>query len=262
MVTAVQSGAPVLALHGQGWREVGEILLAFVLSTVIGLEREARQKNAGVRTHTLVGVGSALFTIISKHGFSDVLWSEHIVLDPSRVAAQVVTGIGFIGGGLIFVRRDAVRGLTTAAIVWVTAAVGMACGAGLPLLALLVTGLHFMIVFVFPPVLAKVGYQRVAEVIQVRLAYSPAEGVLPRVLALCTRRGFHIVDLAVEHAPWEDAGRGDQRKDGEREGAPRGSDTIVVMRLRGVHAPQELAVEISEMPGVRAVTAGEQPDGD
>jgi putative Mg2+ transporter-C (MgtC) family protein len=76
-------------------------------------------------------VGAALFMLVSKYGFDDVLVPGRTILDPSRVAAQVVSGIGLIGGGLIFVRGDIVRGLTTAAIVWVTAAVGMACGAGI-----------------------------------------------------------------------------------------------------------------------------------
>jgi putative Mg2+ transporter-C (MgtC) family protein len=106
--------------------------LALVLSTLIGLEREIRQKNAGLRTHTLVGLGSALFMLISKYGFTDVLVTGRIILDPSRVAAQIVSGIGFIGAGLIFVRRDSVRGLTTAAGIWVTAAIGAAAGAACP----------------------------------------------------------------------------------------------------------------------------------
>src|SRR6478609_1597471 len=112
--------------------------LALALSAAIGLERELSQKSAGLRTYTLVGLGSALFMIISKYGFYDVL-GEDVVLDPSRVAAQIVSGIGFIGAGLIFVRRDSVRGLTTAAGVWLTAAVGAAAGAGMPVLAIVTT---------------------------------------------------------------------------------------------------------------------------
>ena len=79
----------------------------------------------------MVGVGSALFMLVSKFGFADVSNGSTVILDPSRVAAQVVSGIGFIGAGLIFVRRDDVRGLTTAASIWLTAAIGMAAGAGL-----------------------------------------------------------------------------------------------------------------------------------
>ena len=136
-------------LAGQGWLQIGELALAFVLSSLIGLEREIRQKSAGLRTYTLVGFASALIILISKYGFTDILVSGQVVLDPSRIAAQIVSGIGFIGGGVIFVRRDAVRGLTTAATVWLTAAVGMACGAGLPILAVVVTAGHFIVIFVF-----------------------------------------------------------------------------------------------------------------
>jgi putative Mg2+ transporter-C (MgtC) family protein len=155
-VSAMTHAAPtVLAAAGQGWKQIGELGLAFVLSTLIGLEREWRQKSAGLRTHTLVGVGAALFMLVSKYGFGDVIGNEHTVLDPSRIAAQVVSGIGFIGGGLIFVRGDIVRGLTTAAIVWVTAAVGMACGAGLALLACATTAGHFAVVFGYPAIASR-----------------------------------------------------------------------------------------------------------
>src|SRR5271155_587344 len=96
-------------LAGQGWLQIGELALAFALSALIGIEREIRQKSAGLRTYSLVGFASALIMLVSKYGFTDVLANQRIVLDPSRVAAQVVTGIGFIGCGLIFVRRDSVR---------------------------------------------------------------------------------------------------------------------------------------------------------
>ena len=90
-------------LNGEGWLQAGELGLALVLSALIGLEREVRRKHAGLRTHTLVGVGAALFMLISKYGFTDVLQPRLVVLDPSRVAAQIVTGVGFLGAGLIFV---------------------------------------------------------------------------------------------------------------------------------------------------------------
>jgi putative Mg2+ transporter-C (MgtC) family protein len=135
---------------GEGWRQAGELGLALVLSAAVGLEREIRQKNSGLRTYTLVGTGAALFMLISKYGFSDVLESRLVVLDPSRMAAQIVTGVGFLGAGLIFVRRDSVRGLTTAAGVWVTAAVGSAAGAGLPTLAVLGTGIYLLVTLAFP----------------------------------------------------------------------------------------------------------------
>jgi len=140
---------------GQGWVQLGELTLAFVLSALVGLERELRQKAAGLRTYSLVGVSAALFMLISKYGFNDVLEAGRVVVDPSRVAAQIVSGIGFIGGGVIFMRRNVVRGLTTAASVWLTAALGMACGAGLPLLAIATTAGHFLIMLGFPKLVGR-----------------------------------------------------------------------------------------------------------
>ena len=129
------------------------VLLALFLTALIGIEREARAKSAGVRTHTLVGFGAAVFVVVSKYGFADVLAADQVALDPSRIAAQAVSGVGFIGGGLIFVHRGVVRGLTTAATIWLAAAVGMACGAGLPVLAVTTTttAAHYLITAGFPP---------------------------------------------------------------------------------------------------------------
>src|SRR6202050_706628 len=140
----------VNTLGGQGWRQAGELGMALLLAGAIGLERELRQKDAELRTHTMVGVGAALFMLVSKYGFTDVLEKNLIVLDPSRVAAQIVSGVGFLGAGLIFVRRDSVRGLTTAASIWVTAAIGAASGAGLAILALLAVGIYFLVMLAFP----------------------------------------------------------------------------------------------------------------
>jgi putative Mg2+ transporter-C (MgtC) family protein len=142
-------------LHGQGLRQLVELAMAFVLSSLIGAEREMRKKSAGLRTYALVGTTAALFLLISKYGFDNVLSSGRIVLDPSRVAAQIVTGIGFIGAGLIFVQGDHVQGLTTAATVWLVTAVGMACGAGLPVLAVAVTALYFVVALLYPRLLRR-----------------------------------------------------------------------------------------------------------
>lgn len=141
---------PLSEVSGQGAKQLFELGLAFLLSALIGLEREVRHKSAGLRTYTIVGTTAALFLLISKYGFSDVLINDRVVLDPSRVAAQIVTGIGFIGAGLIFVKGDRVSGLTTAATVWLVTAIGMACGAGLPLLAGAVTVAYFIVALIFP----------------------------------------------------------------------------------------------------------------
>lgn len=101
-----------------------QILLAALLGALIGFEREYRRKAAGLRTYTLVAVGSALFTLLSVYGFENV--SGGFAVDPSRIAANIVVGIGFLGAGLIFLTGNEVRGLTTAAGVWIVAALGMA----------------------------------------------------------------------------------------------------------------------------------------
>jgi putative Mg2+ transporter-C (MgtC) family protein len=135
---------------GQSVKQFIELGAAFLLSAAIGLERELRRKSAGLRTYTVVGTSAALFMLISKYGFMNVLAEGRVVLDPSRVAAQIVTGIGFIGAGLIFLREDRVQGLTTAATVWLVTAIGMACAAGLLLLALAGTFAYYIVAFVFP----------------------------------------------------------------------------------------------------------------
>lgn len=114
------------------WALVARLALAGVLGGIIGAEREYRAKTAGVRTHILVAVGSALLLIVSRYGFDGVG-------DPSRVAAQVVSGIGFIGAGAIIVERHSVHGLTTAAGVWVAAGIGMAVASGLTAVAIAAT---------------------------------------------------------------------------------------------------------------------------
>lgn len=121
----------------------GELMLrlfaAALMGGAIGLEREYRAKEAGLRTHFLVALGSALFMVISQFGFEQILEMHPLLnarLDPSRIAAQVVSGIGFIGAGIIIFQKHVVKGLTTAAGMWVTAAIGMTCGAGMYELAI------------------------------------------------------------------------------------------------------------------------------
>jgi putative Mg2+ transporter-C (MgtC) family protein len=227
--------------YGQTWLQIGELTLALILSSLIGFEREFRMKSAGLRTHTLVGVAAALIMLVSKYGFGDIISKYEVVLDPSRVAAQIVSGIGFIGGGLIFVQKDVVRGLTTAAIIWLTASVGMACGAGLPILAVFVTGAHFLVVFGYR---ALEGQIRSAHV-QLQVRYAPGRGAVEKITQLCTGRGFQIQELAViqEH--------------------PEASDEVRVvnLRLQGRGKVEQLVLSVGDVKGVvfaRALSA-DQP---
>ncbi|MFI9593185.1 MgtC/SapB family protein [Nonomuraea sp. NPDC052265] len=225
------------ALAGQGWTQLGELGLALLLSAAIGLEREIRQKSAGLRTHTLVGFAAALIMLVSKYGFADVL-GEHVTLDPSRVAAQIVSGIGFIGGGLIFVRRDAVRGLTTAAVVWLTCAVGMAAGAGLWLLAIAVTAGHFLVLFAFTPLSARLPRSKYAQS-RLHLTYLDRHGALRRVLSLCSDRGFVIAELTMER---------------DQEGKDRRSVSIWLV-VQGSGPVRDLVAELLDIDGVLGVSS-------
>jgi len=141
----------IIVAKTQNWRQIGQLFLAFGLTSLVGLERQLRGKNAGLRTHSIVGTTSALILQVSKYGFSDVIYEGIVVLDPSRIAAQIISGISFLGAGLIITQQTAIRGLTTAASVWSAAAIGMAAGSGLWVLSFAFTGLHFVILIGFLP---------------------------------------------------------------------------------------------------------------
>jgi putative Mg2+ transporter-C (MgtC) family protein len=189
---------PFFGGPGQGARQIVELFVAFGLTSLIGLEREIQGKSAGVRTQTIVGTAAALILLVSKYGFSDVL-QDGLVVDPSRVAAQIVSGIGFLGAGIIIFRRGSVHGLTTAAAVWESAAIGMAAGAGLLLLAITVTAMHFLIIVGFMP-LAKRLSARLAGSVTMHITYEEGRGVMSRLLQACDRRQWQLTDLAADAA--------------------------------------------------------------
>jgi len=218
--------------------------LALVLSSVIGVEREIGQKAAGLRTYTLVGVGSAVFMLVSIYGFNDVLNQTHTTLDPSRVAAQIVSGIGFIGGGIIFVRRDTVRGLTTAAGVWVTAAVGMACGGDLPLIATATTVIYLLVAYGYPLAVRILPRSRYAPS-ELRLIYVDGRGILREALSECARRGFSISDVSIK-----DGANGGSNGHGPRH-------VTVELEVRGQGSLAELATELHDLDGIVDVHAGD-----
>lgn len=248
---------------GQGLPQVVALLTAFVLTAMIGLERELHRKSAGVRTHTLVGVGAALFMITSKYGFGDVLAPGTVMLDPSRIAAQIVSGIGFIGAGLIFVRRDAVRGLTTAATVWVAAAVGTAAGAGLLLLAALVTAMHFVVTFFFPLVTSRLPHLAPAGAL-VRVSYEDGRGVLRDVATAVTRSGFAIEEVTTRRP--DEPSRAESLVAAARaEALPQEPEHALVeltLALSGHFAVAPLVGELTRLPGVVRVSAGDLDDAD
>ncbi len=220
--------------------ELGLLGLAFVLSSVIGVERQVSQKSAGVRTHALVGLGSAGFTLVSVFGFETMV-DRGVAYDPSRIAAQIVTGIGFLGAGVIFMRRDLVRGLTTAAAIWVTAAVGMACGAGMVTLAVGLTVLHLVAVVLLAPLARRLPTVDNRRVLTVR--YTEGRGVLRDILATAADMGYETTVRSTKHV----------MEDGR-------SDVIARMQFRGRAPLQTLMTELAELRGVEAVDVPGEDD--
>jgi putative Mg2+ transporter-C (MgtC) family protein len=221
---------------------IGRLALAIALSAAIGIEREARHKRAGLRTNTLIGVGAAVAMMVSKYGFADVISPGRVVLDPSRVAAQIVSGIGFVGAGIIFVRRDSVHGLTTAAVTWLTAMVGMACGAGLLLLAVIATVGHLGVVIGFAAVEQHIPVRRPVHRLDVRCE-SLAVGA---VVAAIGDAGGTVEAMSVEQAE-------PPRADGEA--------MAVHLDLHGRLAVAELVAKVSALAGVSKVAIGGDDDG-
>jgi putative Mg2+ transporter-C (MgtC) family protein len=213
---------------------LASLALAFVLSSVIGLERQLRQKSAGLRTHTLVGVGAALFTLAGRYGFGET----GALVDPTRIAAQVVTGIGFIGAGVIFTRRDDVRGLTTAATIWLTAAVGLAAGAGMAILAIAATVIHLVVAFAYTPLVRRLPTSQYS-LTSFEVSYHDGRGVLRDVLSATTGLGYVVSNLEVTR----------------RE---RSDDLVAVsMDVEGKRRPQELVEALQRVGGVIGVRSSD-----
>ena len=234
---------PFFGGPGQGVRQIVELFVAFGLTALIGLERELQGKSAGIRTQTIVGTAAALILLVSKYGFTDVLTPDLVVVDPSRVAAQIVSGIGFLGAGIIIFRRGSVHGLTTAAAIWESAAIGMAAGAGLLLLACMVTAMHFLVVVGFLPLARRLS-ARLSGAIRLHVTYDAGRGVMTRLLQACDRRQWQLTELTVD-APGEPLGE-----------EPGRSGVMLTLTGAGIlTAPTVLA-------GVDGVTAIRQLDED
>lgn len=167
------------------------LLLAMILGSIIGMEREAIHRPAGLRTHTLVSIGSALFTLLSIY----MGWWEGQFHEPGRIAAQIVSGIGFLGAGTILRQRSGIRGLTTAASLWAVAGIGMAAGAGYYLGAVLAT----LFVFLSLTVLGRIEHKPSAnkEDRMLLLKCHNRESI-PKILAMLKSSGMEIVESSAE----------------------------------------------------------------
>jgi len=179
-----------------GWDALLRLTVAGALGTAIGFEREIRDREAGIRTHLLVSLGSALFTIVSAYGFHAFLASGDNVIraDPTRIAAQIVTGIGFLGAGAIIREGLSVRGLTTAATLWVVAAIGMACGAGYYWPAVAATVLTILALWPLRLVAYRVIERIKPEENRLTIELREAEPVGPLLAHLHDVRHFELTD--------------------------------------------------------------------
>jgi putative Mg2+ transporter-C (MgtC) family protein len=178
------------------WTILLRLVIALLLGSAVGLERERKERGVGLRTLALVTLGSALFTTVSAYGFLGLLGLAHVTLDPTRVASYIVAGIGFLGAGTIFMSRDRekVRGLTTAASIWVMAAVGIACGIGLLLEAVTVTVLALIVLVGLSIIERRLVRPPMAGEQHIHIEVSQVNGeLLAKVYEVCARH-----DIAIE----------------------------------------------------------------
>ncbi|MFA7061476.1 MAG: MgtC/SapB family protein [Pedobacter sp.] len=176
----------------------GRLMLASLLGALIGLEREIHGRTAGFRTHLLVSLGSALFMVVSINfyrEFGNFSGTIPVGVDPGRVAAQVVTGIGFLGAGAIIRDKASVRGLTTAACLWIASAIGLACGAGLYLLPLLVTVIALVSLVALKKIEGVLSRDRYA---MLKVESDDIEGQLEHIIKAVEAIGFQLTPFGVE----------------------------------------------------------------
>jgi len=211
--------------------------LALIFGAIIGLERESTEHTAGLRTQALVALGSSLFTIISAYGFTSFLGIPHIQIDPTRIASYIVAGIGFLGAGSIFRDQQRVRGLTTAATVWLVAAVGMACGAGLLLTAVAATIMALIILILLRYVERIFLLGHSSETQYLHIEATPVSGQLTgQVYDAFARAGITVEKLTV---------RPDQEVDA----------VIVACRIPNAATLSQVIGDLRALPEVRAVHA-------
>ncbi|HZR96812.1 MAG TPA: MgtC/SapB family protein [Gaiellaceae bacterium] len=208
--------------------------VAALLGGAVGMERELRERQAGLRTHLVVSVGSALFTLVSAYGFHDFMTNGGglVRTDPTRIAAQIVSGIGFLGAGAIIRQGLSVRGLTTAATLWLVAGIGMACGAGYYSAAVIATAGALLTLGPLRSASYKI-VRRYRPEIDRLLVELPAGGSPGAVLEAIERAGARVVSLEIEQ-------EGDRRS------------MAVDVELRGLAAPSVVA-EVGEIDGVLGV---------
>lgn len=213
------------------------LVTATALAGLVGLDREHQRSAAGLRTHALVGMSSCLLMIVSAYGFADVLGTPGVGLDPSRIAAQIVTGIGFLGAGTIIAHGDSVRGLTTAASIWAVAALGIAVGGGMYRAAILGTALALILLLVLRPFERRLDARWRKQTISA--LYDPLLVSPEVVLGALRRANLNVVGLSVEAL-------GDSGKDQIEVTLAQSGDAVLANALQVV----------AQLEGVQSAKAG------
>ncbi len=183
-------------MNSPEWSYLLRIVVAALCGSLIGIEREKRSKNAGVRTHILVSLASALMMIVSKYGFFDVLAIDGIDIDASRVAASVVSAIGFLGAGVIFMKNENTIGVTTAAGLWGTVGIGITIGAGMYITGISVTILIILIQFLLHSKLVRLGSAQVTGVLILELHNEAF--TLQSIYAALKSKGLTVKNLRIK----------------------------------------------------------------
>jgi putative Mg2+ transporter-C (MgtC) family protein len=182
------------------WSEIViRLSLAALLGALVGIERERKDWAAGLRTHMMVCVGSALTMLVSAFGFRDILGTSAVVLDPSRIAAQVISGIGFIGAGtILFLRQEVIRGLTTAAGLWTVAAIGLATGGGMYFAAAVATGVVLIILWVLKPIERRLFSKYRAHLIRIEASPGAEQSIAAAIDGLLKSERLEFYNLSIE----------------------------------------------------------------
>jgi len=173
--------------------------LAAVLGGIVGIERERKDWAAGLRTHMMVCVGAALAMIVSAFGFKDILGASNVILDPSRIAAQVISGIGFIGAGtILFLRQEVIRGLTTAAGLWTVAAIGLAAGGGMYYAAWIATFIVVIILWLLKPLEKRIFRKYRIQVIRLTIDPDAGPAITTALEELIAADKLEFIGLTIE----------------------------------------------------------------
>lgn len=219
---------------------IGRLVLAACLGVAVGVERDSSARGAGARTHALVSLGAALFTIAGAYGFGDIERTANV--DPARIAAQVATGVGFIGAGAIIRNGASVQGVTTAATVWLAASVGVVCAAGGAIAALVTTGLALLVLVVLrgaKPLMQRFG--RFGTVVEVE--YLRGHGTLGPLLRNLDQRDGRLEQIVVE----------DDEADAARDGVRHITMQLSVRRPADL---DQIVEDLGQRPEIRSVRVG------